>query len=84
MAHLVEYENATTEVGKALAAIDCSRAKSARARAWNWAEIAAEHARAAGIENAVTLLGGGRWPEFEPLKAALQEMAAANQIETVV
>lgn len=71
MAHLLDYEEAKTEKEKGLAALACSRAKSAKSGAWSWAETAARHAEACGIENAVELLGSGRWPELDALRAAL-------------
>ena len=49
MAHLVDYEEATTEKDKAFAALECSERKSAKARAWGWAEAAIEHAVSATL-----------------------------------
>ena len=82
MGHLTDYEEGQNEIDKALAAIECSRAKSARARAWNWADIAIEHAEAAGIANARALVGDGRYPELNDLQAALE--AARVDVITIV
>jgi hypothetical protein len=82
MGHLTDYEDAQTEIDKALAAIECSRAKSARARAWGWADTAIEHAEAAGIANARALVGDGRYPELNDLQAALE--AARVDVITIV
>ena len=84
MGHLTDYENAVTELDKALAAIDCSEAKAANDRAWGWADTAIGVAQAAGIENPEALVLGGRLPGLEPLKAALLDLAAANEIVTIV
>lgn len=72
MGHLVDYEEAVTPLQKALAALECSVAKTSKAGAWSWATTAAEHAEEAGIKNAHELLGTDRWPEIDPLRRALQ------------
>jgi len=71
MAHLVDYEEATTERERAFAALECSERKSAKARAWGWAETAIAHALEAGLcseEEAGKAVGQGRWPDLNALK----------------
>lgn len=71
MAHLVAYEEATTEKDKAFAALECSERKSAKARAWGWAETAIAHALEAGLcneEEVDEAVGKGRWPDLSALK----------------
>ena len=74
MAHLVEYEEARTEKEKALCAIECSRAKSAKSGAWSWADRAVEHAVAAGIKDAGYLVVKGRYPGLDELEERLKAL----------
>jgi hypothetical protein len=71
MGHLVDYENATGEIEKALAAITVTRRKQSKSKAWSWATQAAEHATRAGISKALQLLGNERWPDPSALEEAL-------------
>ena len=72
--HLSDYEEAATEKGKALAAIEVVSYKNSRRLAWQWADIAVVHARKAGIEDAGYLVSGERYPEMGELKERLQAM----------
>jgi hypothetical protein len=71
MAHLLDYENATTPMGKALAAIACARAKSAVQREWSWAERAVGHAVEVGLVVGPAILGTGRRPNCAVLEGLL-------------
>ena len=76
MAHLVDYEEATTEKDKAFAALECSERKSAKARAWGWAEAAIEHAVSATLcsqAQANEAAGHGRWPNLSALKTLFKK-----------
>ena len=74
MGHLVDYEEAKGDKAQALAAIVVVGRKSSKSLAWGWAETAAEHAEAAGVSNALDLLGSGRWPETDALEAAVRAL----------
>ncbi len=78
MGHLVNYEEAKGELEKALTALAVAEAKNAKARAWHWAGIAAEHAEEAGITLPYGMFGGGRRPDTEPLRAALIALKRAS------
>jgi hypothetical protein len=60
----------------ALEALAAAKRKSARGRAWSCAEEAAALAKEVGVANAKRMLGCGRWPEFDALQRALEELAA--------
>jgi len=72
--HLVNYEEARTEKDKALAAIEVARRKNSKALAWSWAEKAIEHAERAGIEDAGSLVAGGRYPDCTELEKRLRSL----------
>jgi putative CRISPR-associated protein (TIGR02620 family) len=78
----VIYEEAKTDIEAALAAIEVSRRKSAKVRAWSWAETAITDAVAAGVKNAAELVGGGRYPDFDALEVALKALAGEVVIVT--
>jgi len=96
MPHLAAYEEASTDLEMALAAIECSRtlkrlglkmpknflAKNAKIRAWDWAETAARHAQAIGVKDAEELLGGEGWPQLFDLENRLQ--ALKGNMTTIV
>lgn len=69
---LLAYEEASTELDKAMAALACSGAMMSEPRvAWHWARMAAESAEKCGIANATTLLGVPHLPDLESLQQAL-------------
>lgn len=74
MAHLANYENAKEPLEKTLAALVVVENKNSRRLAWEWAETAAEHAEEAGVLNAGSLLGNGRWPKVETLRKVLKAL----------
>lgn len=69
--HLVNYEEAKSPLDKALAAIEVSKRKSAKAGAWHWAEIALDHARDLPGPPLRSDLGNGRYPNTESLERYL-------------
>lgn len=71
MSHLIAYEEARMEKEKALAAIEVVGHKNSKRLAWAWADTAAEHAESLGIDNALDLLGNGRWPDVDRLKETI-------------
>ncbi len=60
------------DIQKAIAAIEVSRRKNAKSLAWSWAEIAGDHAFAAGINNIE--LGAGRYPDLDKLENNLRSL----------
>ena len=74
MAHLVDYEEAGSEEEKAFAALVVAERKNSKRLAWNWAEIAAQHAMnaklAASFEAAMEAAGDGRYPNIEKMRQA--------------
>jgi hypothetical protein len=75
--HLVHYEEARGDLAKALAAIEVSKRKSAKAAAWAWAEIALEHAQDL-IGPLEADLGDGRYPDTEMLESQLSEVKSQS------
>ena len=66
-----EYESARTEYQKAVAALALARRKQNPAHAWEWANLAANHAYILGIVNPRSLLGESVWPELGTLDTAV-------------
>lgn len=74
MGRLLAYKKATTQKAKALAAIEVAGHKR-KELAWQWSQIAIDHARAAGIAHADDLVGGSYGkPKCSRLKAALTSL----------
>lgn len=71
MSHIVAYEQARSEMERALCAIEVVRHKNSKRLAWYWAGIAVGHAENAGIPNPGYHVLGDSWPNCSELERFL-------------
>jgi hypothetical protein len=63
----------------ALAAIDIAKGKASHVGCWYWTDRAIDHARKAGIEDPLSILGNLSWPNLEALQGAVEALPASEQ-----